>query len=78
MPVEIQELHAEVEVTDPASVLTPEVLAQVVDAVIAELGRRSRASGARAEERDLRSVVQRQRGDGQSTATRGGGSPWPS
>lgn len=61
MEIDIQELHTEIEVTDPGSVLTPAVLAQVTEAVLAELKRRDQAARARATELDLRPVVEQQR-----------------
>ena len=61
MPVYINEIVTTVDVVDSPSVLDPEVLAQVVQAVIAELDRRQQAGRARRPELDLRSVVQQQR-----------------
>lgn len=64
MPVEIGEVVTQVEVTDPQSVLTPAVLAQVVEAVLAELARRQASGRARSTELDLRAVVEQQRHPG--------------
>jgi hypothetical protein len=67
MPVRIEEVHTSVQVVDPQTLLTPAVLAQVVEAVIRQLDARDRAEQSRGTELDLRSVVEQQR------AARGGG-----
>lgn len=64
MPVEIRELVTQVEVTDPQSVLSPAVLAKVVEAVITELDKRGQAKDARRSELDLRPIVEQQRAHG--------------
>jgi len=61
MPIEIHEVVTHVEVTDSQSVLSPDVLARVVEAVLAELERREQAVRARATEHDLRPIVEQQR-----------------
>lgn len=61
MAVRIEEMHTSIQVVDPQTLLTPSVLAQVVDAVLAQLEARGRESHARSTELDLRSVVQQQR-----------------
>ena len=64
MPIEIQELHTSVEVAVPESLLSPQVLAQVVTAVLAALEARERPAQVRASELDLRPVIQQQRSKG--------------
>lgn len=64
MPVEIKELVTRVDVVDPGSMLSPEVLERIVAAVLARLQARDQAGGARASELRVESVVQQQRAKG--------------
>jgi hypothetical protein len=66
MAVHIDEVHANVSMVDPGSLLSAAVLDQIVEAVVARLDARCRDRQARASELDLRSVVEQQR------AARGG------
>jgi hypothetical protein len=63
-PVEIHELVTRVEVTDSQSVLSPEVLARIVEAVLEKLRRDQQAQRARRTEHDLRPIVEQQRDAG--------------
>jgi hypothetical protein len=67
MPVRIEEVNTSVQVVDPQALLSPAVLAQIVEAVLRQLDARDRESQARGTELDLRSVVEQQR------TARGGG-----
>jgi hypothetical protein len=67
MPVRIEEMHTSVQVVDSQALLSPAVMAQIVEAVLRQLDARESESRARATELDLRSVVEQQR------AARGGG-----
>lgn len=62
MPVQINELESRVDVMDGASMLSPEVLNYVVQAVIRELERRREGDQTHASELDTRSIVEQQRG----------------
>jgi len=64
MPVEIKELVTRVDVVDPESMLSPEVLERIVSAVLARLQTRDQAGRARASELKVESVVQHQRARG--------------
>lgn len=64
MPVHIEELTVETTVVEPEGLLTPELLQQIVAAVVHEIEARARAEKSRATERDLRSTVERQRAKG--------------
>jgi len=59
--VRIEELTTAVHAVDPAALLTPAVLGQVVDAVLAQLATRSRDEQTLGSELDLRPVVEQQR-----------------
>lgn len=61
MPIRIEEIHTSVQVVDPQTLLSPAVLAQIVEAVLRQLDLRTQQSRARATELDLRSVVEQQR-----------------
>lgn len=61
MAVRIEEIHTSVQVVDPQTLLSPAVLAQIVEAVLRQLDLRTQQSRARATELDLRSVVEQQR-----------------
>ncbi len=61
MPVHINELELTVDVVDPAALLSPVVLDQIVAAVLARQAAQQRAERSRATELDLQSVVERQR-----------------
>jgi len=62
MPVRIDELHTTVDVVGPRGLLAPEVLEQVIAAVLAALDERERGRRTQAAEVDTRSVVDQQRG----------------
>lgn len=64
MDVRIEEVTTSVHVVDPQSLLTPDVLARVVEAVVARLDARTRDTGVLGSELDLRSVVEQQRAGG--------------
>jgi hypothetical protein len=59
--VRIEELTTTVSAVDPESLLTPAVVARLVDAVCVHLAARSRSAQVSESERDLRSVVDQQR-----------------
>jgi hypothetical protein len=61
MDVRIEQMTTTVDSVDPSSLLTPAVLAQIVDAVILRLETAGRAARRRATELDTRSVVDQQR-----------------
>jgi hypothetical protein len=61
MDVRIEQMTTTVDSVDPSSLLTPAVLAQIVDAVILRLETAGRAARSRATELDTRSVVDQQR-----------------
>lgn len=64
MPIEIQELVTQVEVTDSQSLLSPEVLARIVETVLERLKANEQAEQARRSEHDLRPIVEQQRDAG--------------
>jgi hypothetical protein len=64
MPVEIQQLTIQATVVEPKGLLTPEVLDQVVEAVLQRLAVRDAATRSRGTEHDLRSIVEQQRARG--------------
>ena len=64
MDVRIEELTTTVHAVDPEALLTPAVLARVVDAVLATLAARNRDEQTRDSELDLRSIVEQQRAVG--------------
>jgi hypothetical protein len=61
MDVRIEEMTTTVDSVDPSSLLTPAVLARIVDAVISDLETAKLAERSRATEVDTRSVVDQQR-----------------
>jgi hypothetical protein len=61
MDVRIEEMTTTVDSVDPSSLLTPAVLARIVDAVISDLETANRAARMRSAELDMRSVVDQQR-----------------
>jgi hypothetical protein len=61
MDVRIEEMTTTVDSVDPSSLLTPAVLARIVDAVISDLETAKRAARMRSAELDMRSVVDQQR-----------------
>lgn len=61
MDVRIEQMTTTVDSVDPSSLLTPAVLAEIVDAVILRLETTRRAARSRATEVDTRSVVDQQR-----------------
>jgi len=67
MPVRIEEINTSVQVVDAQALLSPAVVAQIVETVLRQLDARDRESRARDTELDLRSVVEQQR------TARGGG-----
>jgi len=64
MAVHIDEISTSVQVVDAQELLSPQVLERIVAAVVARLDARDRDEQSRASERDLRSVVERQRAKG--------------
>lgn len=64
MDVRIEELTTAVHAVDPEALLTPAVLARVVDAVLAQLAARGGHQQTRDSELDLRSIVEQQRSGG--------------
>ena len=61
MDVRIEQVTSTVESVDPSALLTPAVLARIVDAVIARLEADRRAARSRASEVDTRPVIEQQR-----------------
>lgn len=61
MDVHIEELHSSVQVVDPTTLLSPQVLAVVVDAVLRRLEEQRTQDRRRSSEREIGSVVERQR-----------------
>lgn len=61
MDVHIEELHTTLESVNAEALLSPAVLARIVSAVKRELKDDARGDLIRADETDLRSVVERQR-----------------
>lgn len=61
MDVHIEELHTSVDAVDAEALLSPAVLARIVAAVKRQLDDDARGDLIRADETDLRSVVERQR-----------------
>jgi len=61
MEVRIEELETSIDAVDGQALLTPDVLARIVAAVCHELDARDRRRAVRGAERDLRSLVDRQR-----------------
>lgn len=61
MDVRIEQVTSTVESVDPSALLTPAVLARIVDAVIARLEADTRAAHRRASEADTRPVIEQQR-----------------
>jgi hypothetical protein len=61
MDVHIEELNTSVDVLDTQALLTPDVLAQLVAAVIAQLESRRQETQSRRTELDTRSVIEQQR-----------------
>lgn len=61
MDVRIEQLTSTVESVDPSALLSPAVLARIVDAVIARLEAERRDAHHRESELDTRSVVEQQR-----------------
>jgi hypothetical protein len=64
MPIRIEEMHTSVEVVDSQALLSPAVLARIVEAVVRRLAEHEHQENARDTERDLRSVVEQQRATG--------------
>lgn len=60
MDVHIEEVDTTVRVTDPAALLTPDVLALIVAAVLARLDERRRVERVRDTELDRRAMTERQ------------------
>jgi hypothetical protein len=60
--VRIDELHSTVDSVDGSALLTPEVLNNIVQAVLGELQARERGAQALRSELDMRSIVEQQRG----------------
>jgi hypothetical protein len=61
MDVRIEQMTTTVDSVDPSALLTPAMLAEIVDAVIVRLEKTRRAERSRATEVDTRSVVDQQR-----------------
>ncbi|MDQ4054024.1 MAG: hypothetical protein M3237_15165 [Actinomycetota bacterium] len=61
MDVHIEELHTSVDAVDAEALLSPAVLTRIVAAVKRQLDDEARGDLIRADETDLRSVVERQR-----------------
>jgi hypothetical protein len=60
--IRIDELHSTVDSVDGGALLTPDVLDRIVRAVLGELQARERGARALRSERDMRSIVEQQRG----------------
>jgi hypothetical protein len=61
MDVRIEQMTTTVDSVDPSALLTPAVLARIVDAVISDLETAKLAARMRSAELDMRSVVDQQR-----------------
>jgi hypothetical protein len=61
MDVQIDEVSSTVEIVDRESLLSPEILARIVDAVRARLAAERRQQHDQAADVDFRSVVEQQR-----------------
>ena len=64
MPIRIEEMHTSVRVVDAEALLSPALIARIVEAVLARIHEDEQQSKARDTERDLRSVVEQQRAAG--------------
>jgi hypothetical protein len=61
MDVEINEVHSSVETVDPETLLSPAVLRRIVAAVVDTMAAQHARHGDRAEDVDVRSIVEQQR-----------------